>query len=354
MCYTDSVEGVGKIGSTGEINRQFCEVATPSPSATFYNINSLIAKNKLFNFIVGARSIGKTYATKALAIDNFINHGEQFVYIRRFKTELKKIKTFFNDISKQYQNHEFSCDGKQFFIDKKIAGYAINLTTAKIEKSVSYDGVTTIIFDEFIIDKGFQRYIPDEVTNFFELYVTISRGKDIPVYFIANSITDYNPYFIYFDVTPNGFGFTCKGDLLIENVDPKKYSSTINTSRFAALVKNTEYGNYLLNNVSLRDTENFIQKKTQGAKHIFNFVYNGNKFGVWLDKEAIYISFDTCDGYTIALTENSITADTVLDISARSPFRSKVVKKYQKGQCYFESAKIKGLTLEIIKKFLAR
>lgn len=324
----------------------------PSQTPKYWKIEPLLKRAKLFNFVVGARSIGKTYAAKKWAIDDFLQSGSKFVYVRRFKKERQKLKTFFNDISEKYPEHKFSCDTKYFYIDKEIAGYALDLSTAKSEKSVVYKGVSKIIFDEFILDKGLQHYIPDEVVNFLELYVTISRGDDITVLFLANSITDYNPYFVYFDTYPNGTGFTTNGEIVIENVDPQKYKTNISESRFAKLIQNTPYGNYVIDNKSLRDKSNFIKKKSGTSKHSFNFIYNNTTFGVWVDNSFTFVSFDIQNNYTIALSEENISADSELNASARSPFKTLVVKKYRQGLCYFESAKIKGLCIEAIKKFL--
>lgn len=318
----------------------------------YYSIQPLLSRNKLFNFVVGARHIGKTYSSKENAINNFLERGEHFVYIRRYKKELRKIKTFFKDIEKKYPEHSFSCDGTYFYIDKKVCGSCQPLSTAKTEKSVVYDNVTFIIFDEFIIDKGVYHYLPDEVTNLLELYVTISDGRDIPIFFLANSITDYNPYFLYFDIQPNGWGYTTYGDIIIENVDPSKYESVLKNSRFAEIVKGTPYGQYLLENKPLRDNNNFIQKKSGTAKHIFNFKYNNYTFGVWFDTQNVYVSFDILKGHTIALTEEHISADVELNAGARSPFKKYVIKKYRQGKCYFESPKIKGYCIDIIKKYL--
>lgn len=47
------------------------------------------------------------------------------------------------------------------------------LSIANILKSSSYENVDTILFDEFIIDKGTYHYLQDEVTAMLELIETI-------------------------------------------------------------------------------------------------------------------------------------------------------------------------------------
>ena len=59
-------------------------------SIKYYNIDDTLSRDRLFNFVVGPRGVGKTYSAKNRVIKNFINKGEQFVYIRRYDTELQK------------------------------------------------------------------------------------------------------------------------------------------------------------------------------------------------------------------------------------------------------------------------
>lgn len=56
----------------------------------YWDINKSLSYNALFNFIIGARGVGKSYGAKKLAIQNFLKKGKQFVYVRRYKEELKK------------------------------------------------------------------------------------------------------------------------------------------------------------------------------------------------------------------------------------------------------------------------
>ena len=118
----------------------------------YYNIDDALSYNALFTMVMGGRGIGKTYSAKKRAIKNFLNKGEQFVYMRRYKSELKKISTFFSDIAKEYPEHEFKSRAKGVFIDGKQAGFVMTLSTQVIEKSTAYPDVSLIIFEEFLID----------------------------------------------------------------------------------------------------------------------------------------------------------------------------------------------------------
>ena len=74
----------------------------------YWDINRCLSYNCLFNFIVGARGVGKTYGAKRYVIKKFIQSGEQFVYVRRYKDELKKMKRFFEDIYQEFPGQIYS------------------------------------------------------------------------------------------------------------------------------------------------------------------------------------------------------------------------------------------------------
>ena len=168
----------------------------------YYNVDNALSHNCLFNFLLGARGIGKTYSAKRRVIKNWIKTGAEFVYLRRYDTELTKdkVEKFFNDIQREFPDHELSAKGKEFAIDGYTFGYAVPLSKALQYKSVPFPRVSLIIFDEFIIDQGMIHYLPREVETFLEMYSTIARDRDVPVLFLSNAITFTNPYFLYFDL----------------------------------------------------------------------------------------------------------------------------------------------------------
>ena len=163
----------------------------------YYSRNDLLSYNALFNFVVGERGTGKTYQFKDWAISDFIKNKNQFVYVRRYKTEFKDIGNFFDDMIKKYPEHEFSVAHGKFYIDKEIAGFYIPLSTSITKKSVAYPNVNKIGFDEFILEKSTLHYLPNEVNAFLGLYETIARDRNnVRVMFMANSVTLINPYFL--------------------------------------------------------------------------------------------------------------------------------------------------------------
>ena len=73
-----------------------------SKEVEFYDYNRIKSYNALFNFILSPRGNGKTYGAKKFVIKRFLKYGEQFIYVRRYKTEFKKLKLFFDDIRNEF------------------------------------------------------------------------------------------------------------------------------------------------------------------------------------------------------------------------------------------------------------
>ena len=61
----------------------------------YYDYDKISSYNATFNMIITNRGFGKTYGTKKTAIHEFWKKGEQFIYVRRDKSEIKNVKDKF-------------------------------------------------------------------------------------------------------------------------------------------------------------------------------------------------------------------------------------------------------------------
>lgn len=334
----------------------------------YYNGNEALTHNKLFNFIVGNRGAGKTYWSKEWAIKDFIKNKNQFVYLRRFKEELKSKSKFFDDIVHKFEGHKLEVKGNNIMIDDEIAGTFMSLSTAKINKSNAYPRVNKIIFDEFILDKGYYHYIPDEVINFLELYETISRMRIdlgtmkevnvLKVFFLSNAITVSNPYFLYFNmrVNPERRFQHFHEDILVELVANKEFIEIKKKTRFGKLIGGTSYGDYAIENSFYRDDKTFIEKKTGNSRHYFSFKYYDRYYHIWLDmKEGkFFVSKDkdpSVESY-YCLTQSDHSPNTYLTKGSKDYRLKEFIKNYQLGNVFYEDINLKNITFEIIKLFL--
>ena len=213
------------------------------PKAMYYDPNKTLSKQRLFNFVIGARGCGKTYGAKRVAIQNFLRRGQQFVYLRRYETEMPaaEMRNFFDDIWYEFPDHEFKADRGLFRIDNEIAGWYFALSKATMLKSIPFPNVNLIIFDEFIIEVGVYHYLPNEVHTFLECYSTISRDRDITVLFLSNAITMTNPYFLYFKIgLEKGQTVKLTPFISLELIQNKHYEEHVKQTKFGQLIAETD------------------------------------------------------------------------------------------------------------------
>ena len=65
----------------------------------YYDYDKISSYNATFNMIITNRGFGKTYGAKKRAINKFLKKGEQFIYVRRYKSIIHNwIKLQFNPI----------------------------------------------------------------------------------------------------------------------------------------------------------------------------------------------------------------------------------------------------------------
>lgn len=122
----------------------------------YYSYNRILSFNAFLNFLIGERGVGKTYGAVKFVTKEFIKKGHQFVYLRRYKSDLKQsIPTLFTSLitNNEFPDYVLTSKGSNLYINEKIAGYGFTLSTAQDLKSANFDKVKYIIFDEFIIEE---------------------------------------------------------------------------------------------------------------------------------------------------------------------------------------------------------
>lgn len=253
----------------------------------FYNPAGLLSQRCILNFVIGNRGGGKSFSGKRICINRFKKSGAQFVWVRRYQTEIDTLTDFFADIKDFYPDDVLSVEGNTCYINGEPAGWLIALTTSQKLKSVAFPNVKTIIFDEFIIDKGKLGYIKNEVQVFLELFETIARMRDdVTALFFGNAISIVNPYFVYFGITPDlNKRFTKSNGVCIEFYFNEAFVKKKSQTRFGQLINGTQYGDYNMLNKFLRDSDSFIiEDKPAGASlKIYQFIIDGERFALWQD-----------------------------------------------------------------------
>lgn len=324
----------------------------------FYNPQKMLSYNRILNFVIGARGIGKSYSMKDYPINRFIKHGEQFIYTKRYKGDLKKVGKYFDDIKDKYPEHEFKVKGKTFYIDGKECGYAIPLSTWQNEKSTSYPNVTTIIMDEFIREKDNSGYIPNEVDALLNLMDTVfrTREKNVRCICLSNAVTIVNPYFLYFKLFPDvNKRFNSYDDILIEIPDSKDFADERKKTRFGKLISKTPYGEMSLDNNFVGDSDVFIERRTKESKFQFSVIFEGMIFGIWYDVEegVMYLShkYDPSSKLKFALSKDDMSETTLLTSSWKTNYYlKKMVIAFTTGVLRFEDQILRNKGYDMFNK----
>lgn len=330
----------------------------------YYNYNKVISYNALLNILIGSRGVGKTFGASELVVKDFIKNGNEFVYLRRYKTELSKsMSKFFKALIQEnkFPDDKLDVKGNTFYINDNVAGYGVTLSTAQQLKSSNFPKVKTIIFDEFLIESGQGHYLKNEVDIFLGLIETISRMRNVRVFMLANAVTEANPYFLYFDLTlpyNNDIRTFKNGLILLQYMNNPEYIEAKKKTRFGKLVSGTDYEDYAINNNFADNNSMFIEHKSGNSKFSFSFIYKDNRYGVWIDynNSKIYVSNDFIEnGFVFATTTDDHKPNTLLySIAKNYNCWNVFIKNYKLGNVYFENNKIKNLCKDIIKNFVVR
>lgn len=325
----------------------------------FYNPAGLLSQRTNFNFIIGNRGGGKTFGFKKICINRFKKRGAQFVWVRRYQTEIDTLSNFWADIQPFFPDDVLTCEGEKLYINGELAGYLVALSTSMKLKSVAYPLVETIIFDEFIIDKGRMTYLRNEAQVFLELYETIARLRDnVVAVFVGNAISITNPYFTYFKVKPIlDQRFTKKNGITIEFYFNEEFIKQKAETKFGRLIQDTDYGAYNMRNKFLRDSDSFITERPKTADFkLYQFVIDKEKFSLWRDKRTMrhYIdnNYEQNFGYnrTFVVDPNDMQdSDTSHVMFRATDLRVKRIKEYlDNGDLFFNSQATKQKFFEIL------
>lgn len=337
----------------------------------YYNPEPIISRNKMVNMIVGGCGTGKTYGIKKrVGMQNFLNTDgeEQFLFVRRHKTELDKIDgffaPFFNDSDERLRSDWAVDKRNQRFIYKgKVCGHYSSLHQL-MQKGSEFPMVSNIIFDEFITHGGYQRYLPDEINCFFGMVDAVCRYvREVHVYMMANAVSMYNPYFLElgyqysgreFWVAPSHVKYGLASDTCVQFLKSALTEQLADT-RFGRLIRGTDYGNYSLYNEALDGNCDFISKKTRYSQLYAVLHIEGNSYGVWHDPQnkhctispncgngdCIHIAYGPQDMGTGRVTVKAAkgTAPWVLMVSA-----------YNYGFMYYEDLNCRSAVIKVLKR----
>lgn len=261
----------------------------------------MMTYNCLFNFVVGDRGGGKSFGTLEYCVRQWLKHGREFVYMRRYETELEdSLPTLFQALEKEnkFPDHSLYVKGNRLYCDDRVMGYAVALSTSMKRKSINYSNVEYIIFEEFMVDGVTSRYLGSgdkEVAIFENFYETVDRLRDkTRVFFIANAFSMVNIYFTHYRIrlNPPYKRYNRIGNIMVCIWHDEGYRQAKKATRFYDIVKGTEFAEHAYHNKFYLDSDHFIKKRPNDSEFYFAIMYMGKTYGVWVhwNKGEFYVT----------------------------------------------------------------
>lgn len=327
---------------------------------SYYNYGPLLSHNAQINLVMGARGTGKSYGAKKLAMRRFIEKGEEFIYLRRYKTELKTRDTFFNDIAHEFPKHEFRVEGLtaqcRLKGDKEWAtmGYFCALSVAQTFKSTPFPLVTTVIFDEFIIDKGVAHYLPNEVDKLLDFYSTVDRYDDrTKILMLSNSVSIMNPYMAKWKISPcEGFARYGDGFICAEFIDSEAFKAEVRETRFGSFITkyNSDYADYSIENVFADNNDDFVMKKSGTANYFATVRTGSGIFSIWMDGRFIFIQSKRPKNETRLVLDGIGIKEGEVQVARNAKLMQNLRRTYRQGFMYFESPQTRNIFRDIFEQ----
>ena len=330
----------------------------------FYNYHRVLSYNASINILIGERGVGKTYGIKEYVIKKYQKKKEKFLYIRRYENELKSVfqKDFFGDLKEKYKDIALTSKNKKFYIDGEVFGYAKRLTEAQDLKSVSFEDITTIVFDEYGIEKNKRYYLPNEGMIIAGLLDSVIRNRNnVKVFFLMNAVEglEFSPLFTFFNLTlpyNNEIKLFKNNTILVEYMNNEEFRKEREETLIGQIMSGTLYENYALKNEIVDKNKEFLDKKSKNAKFSFAFIYNNETYGVWNDFKSgkVYVSEDYVPNspmiFSITLKDYRPNV-MLMSAFSRYDFWKQFLKYFKLGVVCYESQKIKYVVFEIIRLY---
>ena len=336
----------------------------------FYNPTKLLSTHKPYLFSIGVRSAGKSTGFCIHLLKEYMKSGKQFIYMRRTKDELEANahKAFNNAIwiyndyykgKKGYPKIEsFEFKNNVYYINEKIAGFAIPLSLQSKYKSIDFSNVWYVLYDEFLISESGGTYLGGRENMFKEceaimsLFITVDRRigeafrNELTMICIGNNETYQSPVFMRMGIdkfltketrflNPKNEGWAVEQTFSVKALSEAKKSN--------AYLLSSDYTKSYAFEGGIFD-EKFIGCPDGRLYPLFNIAYSGYTYGVYnTENYDIYISTKECrDCPTLAATGKDHSPDYELIKQWHSNFyMTKLRDSIVKGKIWYENARCK-------------
>ena len=350
----------------------------------WYNPQKMLSYNQYLNFVIGGRGIGKTFGMKKYLFKRFIEKGEQFIYLRRNKSELDRIdkdkffttellnQVFTNfevldsDASKIHTKIIFRADNMEqeentlvlsstkIILNRKIVCYLKSLSTWVDLKGSEYDEVMSILYDEVLIDvTSKKRCLDNEVEALLNFIFSVFRRRDgCHAYLLSNASNFNNPYFAFFkfyDDKGKRFHNLKQYASLIEFPPHSAFESDEEKESgfYKLLSKSSIHDSVANNEFQIKNDKNIA--KIKGLKtRLYSFYCDGTFLTGYYIDNMVYIA----KGFDRNLTAFCLEVEQVEDgftyLNKASELAKNLKRLYLHNMFIYEDLETKNKFLEVI------
>lgn len=354
----------------------------------FFNPWKVWNSKHFLTFIIGYRNAAKTSAMIRLMFALLYRDPKsRFIFFKRTRTGAEKfsgqIKEVCLRIGIDIKNFKFKKDGIFYYQKKKNGNILSNKVAAILplnnpedNRNIEFDPnyIKFYWFDEFISPRF--KYLPNEISNFFDLIITMARLRDFKseniskeeiikkklrgkIILTANNLDENTPYHDIFKIPKfNHFkkfhtlkknNFTYQIIFLNSFKIREKYSRDPIFNMHQAFLKGKDYS---FRNQPLTFTIPKIKKIPQGFDFKFKIIMNGYNYGIFenIEKNQIIVSQKyNLSGKKFALTIEDYESDFNIFFMHKK-LKNELWRKFFNNEIIFETGFIRKIFIESLQK----
>lgn len=343
-------------------NIQFIPYTFEKSKSTYFDYRPVMSYGTKTVVVIGARRIGKTYGAKKYCTKKRIYKKELTAWLRDHDEARKRLamndgQRFFSDYIKEFKDKEGnpatgSIRGETIYFNGDTLGYLMPCSTFQNYKGNDFQDIKTIVYDEFIPEKG--KFKDENKTWEFinSMYTILSTRRDAKAILLANALDRGDAILDLFGFKINDFGIYInrEKDVALHYCDNSpEFNKARETSIVGKWIKDTIYEDNLFHNQFADDTQLFYDKRPSKCILMFRLSDGENSARVYYKDQMLYVSEDfDREGKTICYVHDIRAVDTRHQLIPPS-LRKNLSNCYNSGYVRFKSPLQKNLYIKFIK-----